>query len=136
MGSPGRQARGRGVPSRPPTEQATRRSAAWDCGFPDPSPLTQYTAGSFSQPIRRVFGTVVFRAHEAVHMPPPGDATPARLHLRLHDVPWDLLYAPTARLVGFAAERLNKVQFLTIRAYLTLVFGALVVLLMVLAVWH
>ena len=35
-----------------------------------------------------------------------------------------------------AAERLNKVQFLTIRAYLTLVFGALVVLLMVLAVWH
>ena len=38
--------------------------------------------------------------------------------------------------LGFAAERLNKVQFLTIRAYLTLVFGALVVLLMVLAVWH
>ena len=36
----------------------------------------------------------------------------------------------------FAAERLNKVQFLTIRAYLTLVFGALVVLLMVLAVWQ
>ena len=36
----------------------------------------------------------------------------------------------------FIAERLNKVQFLTIRAYLTLVFGALVVLLMILAVWQ
>jgi formate hydrogenlyase subunit 3/multisubunit Na+/H+ antiporter MnhD subunit len=116
--------------------EATRRSAAWDCGFPDPSPLTQYTAGSFSQPIRRVFGTVVFRAREDVHMPPPGDAAPARLHVRLHDVPWDVLYAPAAKLVGFAADRLNKVQFLTIRAYLTLVFAALVVLLMVLAVWH
>jgi formate hydrogenlyase subunit 3/multisubunit Na+/H+ antiporter MnhD subunit len=116
--------------------EATRRSAAWDCGFPDPSPLTQYTAGSFSQPIRRVFGTVVFRAREEVHMPPPGDADAARLHVRLRDVPWDLLYAPTATLVGFVADRLNKVQFLTIRAYLTLVFGALVVLLMVLAVWH
>ncbi|HEV8107252.1 MAG TPA: hypothetical protein VGP97_06975 [Burkholderiales bacterium] len=69
-------------------------------------------------------------------MPPPGDPAAARLHVRLHDVPWDLLYVPTARLVGFAADRLNKVQFLTIRAYLTLVFGALVVLLMVLAVWH
>ena len=34
-----------------------RRAAAWDCGFPDPSPATQYTAASFSQPIRRVFGS-------------------------------------------------------------------------------
>jgi len=115
---------------------ATRRSAPWDCGFPDASPLTQYTAGSFSQPIRRVFGSVVFRAREEVYMPPPGDASAARMHVRLHDVPWDVLYVPTAKFVSFAAERLNKVQFLTIRAYLTLVFGALVVLLMVLAVWQ
>ena len=115
---------------------ATRRAPAWDCGFPDPSPLTQYTAGSFTQPIRRVFGTVVFRAREEVHMPPPGDASAARMHVRLRDVPWDLLYAPAASAVGFAADRLNKLQFLTLRAYLTLVFGALVVLLMVLAVWQ
>ena len=32
--------------------------------IPDPSPATQYTAGSFAQPIRRVFGTLVFRARE------------------------------------------------------------------------
>jgi formate hydrogenlyase subunit 3/multisubunit Na+/H+ antiporter MnhD subunit len=115
---------------------AVRRSAAWDCGFPDPSPMTQYTAGSFSQPIRRVFGSVVFRASEEVHIPPPGDARPARLHVRLSDVPWDVLYLPTARLVSFAAERLNRVVFLTIRGYLTLVFGALVALLMVLGIWQ
>ena len=114
----------------------TRRSPAWDCGFPDPSPATQYTSGSFSQPIRRVFGTVVFRASEEVHMPPPGDARAARLHVRLHDVPWDALYVPVAKIVGFAADRLNRVQFLTIRGYLTLVFSALVLLLMVLAVWQ
>ena len=34
-----------------------RRAPAWDCGYPDPSPATQYTASSFAQPIRRVFGT-------------------------------------------------------------------------------
>ncbi len=34
--------------------------------FPIASPLTQYTAGSFAQPIRRVFGTIVFRAREHV----------------------------------------------------------------------
>jgi formate hydrogenlyase subunit 3/multisubunit Na+/H+ antiporter MnhD subunit len=115
---------------------ATRRSAPWDCGFPDASPVTQYTAGSFTQPIRRVFGTVLFRASEAVHMPPPGDARAARLHVQLRDVLWDALYEPTAHLVRFIAERLNKVQFLTIRAYLTLVFAALVVLLTILAVWN
>ena len=115
---------------------ASRRSDAWDCGFPDPSPITQYTAGSFSQPIRRVFGSVVFRASEEVHMPPPGDARAARLQVRLHDVPWDVLYAPLARAVDYVAERLNRLQFLTIRGYLTLVFGALVALLMVLSVWQ
>ncbi len=115
---------------------AMRRSPPWDCGFPDPSPITQYSAGSFSQPIRRVFGSIVFRAREEVHIPPPGDLRAARLQVRLRDVPWDVLYLPAAALVGFAADHLNKVQFLTIRAYLTLVFGALVVLLMVLGIWQ
>jgi hydrogenase-4 component B len=115
---------------------AVRRSAPWDCGFPDPSPATQYTSGSFSQPIRRVFGSVVFRARETVHMPAPGDASAARLHVTLRDPPWDVFYAPVVGLVDFVARHLNRAQFLTIRAYLTLVFGALVVLLMILAVWN
>jgi hypothetical protein len=58
--------------------RAVRRAPAWDCGFPDPSPATQYTAGSFAQPIRRVFGGVVFGARERVEAPPPGDLAPAR----------------------------------------------------------
>ncbi|MGA8051331.1 MAG: hydrogenase 4 subunit B [Burkholderiales bacterium] len=114
---------------------ALRRSAPWDCGFPDASPATQYTAGSFSQPIRRVFGSVVFRAREEVRMPPPGDLQPAHMHVRIRDVLWDALYAPIADLVNYVAVRLNTVQFLSIRVYLSLVFGALVALLMVLAVW-
>jgi len=79
---------------------------------------------------------VVFRAHEEVYMPPPGDVGAARFHVQLHDVPWDVLYLPTAKFVNYVAGRLNKVQFMTIRGYLTLVFGALVVLLMVLAIWQ
>ena len=92
-------------------------------------------ADSFAQPIRRVFGTLVFRAREHVEMPPPGDTRPARLHVELHDLVWDWLYAPIAGAVGFAAERLNRLQFLTIRRYLSLVFVALVALLLVLAIW-
>ena len=53
--------------------------------------------------------------------------------VRLHDLVWDAVYAPVAGAVGFAADRLNHLQFLTVRRYLTLVFLALVVLLLVLA---
>jgi hydrogenase-4 component B len=88
---------------------------------------------SFAQPIRRVFGTIVFRASEHCEMPPPGDMRPARLTVRLHDVVWDSIYAPLVFGVGFAADRLNRLQFLTIRQFLSLVFGALVILLLVLA---
>ena len=49
---------------------------------------------------------------------------------------WEVLYAPIGGAVGFAADRLNQLQFLTIRRYLSLVFVALVVLLLVLAIWH
>jgi hypothetical protein len=112
-----------------------RRGPAWDCGYPDPSPLTQYSADSFAQPIRRVFGTSLFSAREIGEMPPPGAMRPARLVVRLRDPVWDLAYVPIAGLIDTATRRLNVLQFLTIRRYLTLVFSALVLLLLVLAIW-
>jgi formate hydrogenlyase subunit 3/multisubunit Na+/H+ antiporter MnhD subunit len=115
--------------------RALRRAPAWDCGFPDPSPATQYTAGSFAQPIRRVFGRMVFQARERVDMPPPGDARPARLTVTLRDLVWDTIYARVDDVVWFAAERLNHLQFLTIRKYLSLVFVALVTLLLTVSLW-
>jgi len=111
-----------------------RRAPAWDCGYPDPNPAIQYTADSFSQPIRRVFGTVIFAAREIGDMPPPGSASPARLTVETHDLIWETLYAPIGKSMTFLTERINILQFLTIRRYLTLVFVALVVLLLVLAI--
>jgi len=53
-----------------------------------------------------------------------------------------LAYGPLYRLpeieacgVAAVADRLNYLQFLTIRSYLSLVFAALVLLLLVLAIW-
>lgn len=112
-----------------------RRAPAWDCGFPEISPATQYTASSFAQPVRRVFGTLAFRARERVDMPPPGDLRPARFAVETHDLIWEGLYLPIIGAVGFAAEKLNHLQFLTIRRYLSLVFLALVFLLLMLALW-
>jgi hypothetical protein len=45
------------------------------------------------------------------------------------------VYAPVAGAVGATATLLDHVQFFTIRSYLSFVFIALVVLLVVLALW-
>jgi formate hydrogenlyase subunit 3/multisubunit Na+/H+ antiporter MnhD subunit len=117
------------------SSRRTRLGPAWDCGFPEPSPLTQYSASSFSQPLRRVYGTTLFGASEIIDMPQPGDSRPARLTVRLQDYLWELLYAAPATAVLSLSERLNTLQFLTIRRYLMLVFSALIVLLLIAAVW-
>ncbi len=116
--------------------RSLRRAPAWDCGFPDPRPTTQYGAGSFAQPIRRVFGSHVFAARERVDMPAPGEMRPAKFEVRLRDLIWDWCYAPVAAAIGAAADRFNALQFLTIRRYLSLVFFLLVLLLLVLAIWR
>jgi formate hydrogenlyase subunit 3/multisubunit Na+/H+ antiporter MnhD subunit len=115
--------------------QAVRRAPAWDCGFPNADPATQYTASSFAQPIRRVFAGTAFRARETVEMPPPGDLSPARFRLQLSDPVWDAVYLRIAGAVSVIADFANRLQFLTIRQYLSLVFFALVTLLLVLALW-
>lgn len=114
---------------------AVRRGPAWDCGFPECIPQTQYTASSFAQPIRRVFGTIVFRASEHVDMPPPGDMGAARMTVNVRDLVWETFYTPVAKYVDLAAGRLNYLQFWSIRRYISLVFAALVSLLLVLAIW-
>ena len=111
-----------------------RRGPAWDCGAPDPSPATQYTADSVAQPIRRVFGAIVFGAVEKIDMPPPGDLRPARLEVHIRDRIWDALYAPIGKSISYVAVHWNRFQFLTIRKYLTLVFTLLVFLLLVVVV--
>ena len=48
----------------------------------------------------------------------PRPATFGRRTCEVHwrDLVWDGFYAPVAGAVGFAADRLNHLQFLTIRA--------------------
>lgn len=118
------------------TSGAIRRTPAWDCGFPEAHPATQYTAMSFAQPLKRVFGTTLFLAHETVEFAPPGDTRSAVATAGWRDVAWDLAYRPLADAVLWLADRLNMLQFLTIRRYLLLVFTALVILLVVVAAWH
>jgi hypothetical protein len=56
--------------------------------------------------------------------------------IETRDLVWEWLYAPIGGWIGAVSLRLNELQFLTIRRYLALVFGALVLLLLVLALWN
>jgi len=115
--------------------RALRRAPAWTCGFPEFTTAMQYSAGSFSQPIRRVFGGVAFLAREQVDMPLPGDIRPARLVVSMTDLSWEAIYAPLGRVISLVADHMNFLQFLTIRRYLGIVFLLLVALLLVVAIW-
>ena len=115
--------------------RAARRGPAWGCGYPAVGPIAQYSATSLAQPIRRVFGSIIFAAHERVEMPPPGDIRPARITRVIRDPIWAFGYAPLGRAVWATAGRFNRLQFLTIRTYLSFVFVTLVLLLAVLALW-
>ncbi len=112
-----------------------RRGPAWDCGAPDPSPATQYTASSFAQPIRRTLGNIAFATRDHLDMPQPGDLRPARFAVDIRDRVWDYIFTPMQIAVEFGADQLNKVHFLTIQGYLSLVFAALIGLLLVVAIW-
>jgi hydrogenase-4 component B len=69
-------------------------------------------------------------------MPRPGETRAGRFHVKVIDPAWRLIYGPAARAVLRTSARLNGLQFLTIRSYLTLVFATLVLLLLVVAAWR
>src|SRR5262249_37795632 len=116
--------------------RATRRAPIWDCGYPVVSPTTQYTSSSFAMPIRRVFGATVFRVYEKVDMPPPGDSRAAHFHVKVVDPAWRVAYGPLARAAWSVAQKLNGLQFLTIRQYLTLTVSTLILLLLAVVLWR
>jgi hypothetical protein len=68
-------------------------------------------------------------------MPAPGETAAARLTTRLRDLTWEMLYAPVGGAVLLATDKLNYLQFLTIRKYLSLVFAALIALLLGVSIW-
>src|SRR5260370_37637399 len=91
-----------------------RRAPAWDCGFPDARPQTQYTGSSFAQPIRRVFGTTVFRARETVDMPDPGETRAAHFSVQIRDLAWEWFFQPVAAPVGGRTVTTNALPSLTL----------------------
>lgn len=118
---------GRWVLARGP-RAAVRRCDPWDCGFSPPNARMQYTATSFAQPIRRVFGAL-FRIDERIET----EGGRQRHLLHVEDRVWDLLYAPVARLVERSARRIVRLQTGQVRTYLAWSLATLLVLLWIIS---
>jgi hydrogenase-4 component B len=118
-----------------------RGGPAWDCGFGAPpdwlpfgDPLTQYSAGGFSQPLRRILGPVLISATASVDMPRPGDTRPAMLREHSQDPASEYLFAPIAALRARLSGLADRMQFLTVRQILSVMVTALILFLIFIAV--
>jgi hydrogenase-4 component B len=102
-----------------------RRSAAWDCGYPEQTSRMQDTAEGFGQPIRQIFDQFFGITRE---VPGPFDKKP---HYRgeTHDLIWEWCYLPIARLNEKVAALVGKLQHGRIHIYLLYSFVTLLALL-------
>jgi hypothetical protein len=92
----------------------------------------QYTATSFSMPIRRVLG-FLFAVREQVELVSPANhpAVPVRIQyrLRIRDRFWNWLYAPQGDAAYWIARQFGKLQQGHIQVYLLYSFITLIILL-------
>ncbi len=111
---------------------AIRRTPLWDCGFEKLTSRMQYTATSFSMPLRRIFGYLFHIKEHVRQLPPFSHPTfPERLHyhLRVRDRFWGWLYQPIVDASFWISRRIGRLQQGRIQIYLIYSFVTIVVLL-------
>ena len=95
--------------------------------------MTQYSGASFSQPLQRTLGAALLSAHEQVDLPAPADPRPARLMLDAQDPADGWLFRPLRRARDLLAVQAERIQYLTIRRTLSVIFVVLVLFLAAIA---
>ena len=104
----------------------SRRSPAWDCGFPWQTARIQDTAEGFGQPIRQIFEPL-FRMER--QLPSPFDASP-RYRVTIGDHFWHWIYLPIASAVERLSRAIGLLQQGRIAVYLLYSFLTLVAVLL------
>jgi len=106
-----------------------RTAPAWDCGFGSLNGRMQYTATSFTMPIRRIFRPVW--SIEESYQQPEQQSPGGRYQLKVADWAWLKIYQPIGRLLLATARRAALIQGGNIRIYLVYSFFTLLFLLWV-----
>jgi len=108
------------------------RKDAWDCGFGSLNARMQYSAISFSMPIRQIFQPLFNIKEELVNDHEENQVSKAkqiRYGLHVKDMFWDIFYLPVERWVNVVARWVSRLQTGHLRHYLAYSFFTLLVLL-------
>jgi len=103
----------------------TRRTPAWDCGYPWQTHRMQDTAEGFGQPVRHMFGPFF---HMERDLPLPSDDVP-QYRVQIEDRLWRTFYVPLARGVQRMGDAIGVVQGGRLAVYLLASFLTLISLL-------
>jgi hydrogenase-4 component B len=112
----------------------SRRVDTWACGLPGLTQRMQYTATSFSKPLRSVF-TAVYKPARKVDIEPPDQPYfPVRISYQsVRTTSFEkTLYRPTVDFIVGAARQLRRLHTGNIQAYLLYIFLMIVSLLLLL----
>jgi len=115
---------------------ARTNALAWGCGAARTSPRTQYTATSYAEPLMRVFDDALQPARdvEVTHVAESQYlAERVRYRQRVEDVVEVRLYRPLVAAADAVADRARRIQNGSIHRYLAFSFGALLIVLVVVA---
>ncbi|MDA8127227.1 MAG: hydrogenase 4 subunit B [Betaproteobacteria bacterium] len=102
-----------------------RRSAPWDCGYPEQDARMQDSAEGFGQPIRQIFAVFMRVERET---PDPFDRQP-RYRGDSRDKVWLLVYQPIADATAWLSRQAGRLQHGRIQWYLVYSFATLIFLL-------
>lgn len=107
-----------------------RVDETWNCGV-TLKPRMEYTATSFSKPLRQVFRFLLrpTRHVERDEGPRPHLAAAIRYHSSVKPIFEDYLYRPFSRTIVFVSDRLRALQTGSIQTYLAYILTTLVLLL-------
>ncbi|MDX8408451.1 MAG: hydrogenase 4 subunit B [Mariprofundales bacterium] len=108
-----------------------RRTVMWSCGNPHTQARMQYTATSFSQPLRRIF-TDIYRPEEHAHTARNRHkilADKVSYVVHVGDLAVKHLYQPIGKLTLFGAKMLQHEHERGIHAYLAYTFCTILLLL-------
>jgi len=108
-----------------------RRTALWSCGHPDLNAHMQYTATSFSQPLRRIFANL-YQPHDKLLRSDYGNTLlvkKIRYQVHVQDLIWRYLYIPIRQITEWLTRRVDWLHERSIHGYLTFTFITLLILL-------
>jgi hydrogenase-4 component B len=109
-----------------------RRVPIWDCGFEKLTARMQYTATSFSMPIRRIFGFLFIireQSHAVDQVRHAAYPNKLQYRLRVRDRLWGWIYEPIHVAAFFVARKVGRLQQGRIQVYLIYSLVTIVVLL-------